>query len=291
MKLVIKFNLVFIGVFLLGLLVAGMVSYNLLQNNARDEIVQNARIMMEAALSTRSYTSSQIRPLLETQMKYAFLPQSVPAYAATEYFNDLRKKYPEYSYKEATLNPTNPRDRANDWEADLVARFRQEGQQGEIMGEREASTGRVLYLARPIQIKSEACLTCHSTVEAAPKTMIDYYGNANGFGWKLNDVIGMQVVSVPTAVPIARANGAFRTFMIMLGLIFLLMIALLNAMLYLIVVKRVTRLSQVADQVSLGNMGAGEFRSKSKDEIGVLTDALGRMKTSVVQAMSMLEDK
>jgi len=101
----------------------------------------------------------------------------------------------------------------------------------------------------------------------------------------------MQVVSVPTAVPIARANEAFRTFMIMLALVFLLMIVLLNAMLYLIVIKRVTRLSRVADQVSLGNMDAGEFRSKSKDEIGVLTDALGRMKTSVVQAMNMLEGK
>src|SRR5258706_14014932 len=106
MKLIIKFNLVFISVFIVGLLVAGRISHALLQDNAREEILQNARIMMEAALSTRSYTTTQIKPLLEVQMKYAFLPQSVPAYAATEYFSDLRKKYPEYSYKEATLNPT-----------------------------------------------------------------------------------------------------------------------------------------------------------------------------------------
>src|SRR4029453_13435979 len=76
-----------------------------------------------------------------------------------------------------------------------------------------------------------------------------------------------------------------------LGLVFLMMIVLFNLMLYLIVVKRVTRLSKIADEVSLGNMEAGEFRSRSKDEIGVLTDALGRMKTSVVQAMNMLEGK
>jgi HAMP domain-containing protein len=51
----------------------------------------------------------------------------------------------------------------------------------------------------------------------------------------------------------------------------------------------VTRLSAIADQVSLGNLDAGEFRTRSSDEIGVLTEALGRMKVSLVQAMKMLE--
>ena len=267
-----------------------MISYNLLQNNARDEIVQNARIMMEAALSTRSYTSNQIRPLLETQMKYAFLPQSVPAYAATEYFNDLRKKYPEYSYKEATLNPTNPRDRASDWEADLVSTFRQSAQQTELIGEREASTGRVLYLARPIQVKSEACLTCHSTVEAAPKTMIDYYGNANGFGWKLNEIIGAQIMSVPTTVPIQRAQATFKVFMASLTAVFVVIFVVLNTMLYYIVIRPVKRLSQLADQVSLGQLDVPEFTVKGRDEIGVLADSFSRMRKSLSKAMKMLEE-
>jgi HAMP domain-containing protein len=91
------------------------------------------------------------------------------------------------------------------------------------------------------------------------------------------------------AVPIARATQAFRTFMLSLLGVFVLVIVLLNVMLYLIVVKRVTRLAKIANQVSLGNMDAGDFKSKSKDEIGVLTDAMGRMKASVVQAMNMLD--
>ena len=291
MKLIWKFNIVLGAIFLLAFAVAAYVAHSVLQSNARDEILRTARLMMEAAGATRDYTNVQIKPLLETQLKYTFLPQTVPAFAATEQFNELRKKHADFAYKEATLNPTNPRDRATDWEADVINQFRLSPTTTEATGERDTPTGRTLFLARPIQVKSQACLECHSTVDVAPKTMLDLYGNANGFGWKLNDIIGMQVVSVPTAVPVARANEAFRTFMIMLALVFLLMIVLLNAMLYLIVVKRVTRLSKVADQVSLGNMAAGEFRSKSKDEIGVLTDALGRMKTSVVQAMSMLEDK
>jgi len=289
MKLIWKFNLVLLGIFVLGFAISGYVSYRVLQADAREEIVQNARLMMEAALSSRTYTNTQVKPLLETQLKYAFLPQTVPAYAATEVFNEMRKKHPDYGYKEATLNPTNPRDRASDWEADIVNAFRQSKDNVEMVGERDTPTGRALYLARPIQITSGACLVCHSTIEVAPKTMIDQYGSANGFGWKMNEVIGAQVVSVPMSVPIKRADETFRTFMLSLAGVFVVTFVLLNAMLHVMVIRRVTRLSAIADQVSLGNLDAGEFRTRSRDEIGVLTEALGRMKVSLVQAMKMLE--
>jgi protein-histidine pros-kinase len=288
MKLIWKFNLLLFAIFLLGFAVAGAVSWRVLQANAREEIVQNARLMMEAALSSRTYTTSQVKPLLDTQLKYVFLPQTVPAYAATEVFNEMRKKHPDYGYKEATLNPTNPRDRASDWEADIVNVFRQSPDNQEMVGERDTPNGRTLYLARPIQATA-SCLVCHSSIEVAPKTMVDLYGPANGFGWKLNEVIGAQVVSVPMSVPIARANQVFRTFMLSLAGVFIVTFLLLDAMLHMMVIRRVTRLSKAADQVSLGAMDAAEFKARSRDEIGVLTEAIGRMKTSLVQAMKMLE--
>lgn len=289
MRLILKFNLVFIVVFLAGLAAAGYVSRALLQENARDEIVQNARIVMEAALSTRSYTSGQVRPLLVTQMKYTFLPQSVPAYSATEILTGLKKNFPEYSYKEATLNPTNPRDRAADWEADVVNQFRGSSGGGELVGERETPTGRSLYIARPIKIGDPACLTCHSTVDAAPKTMVDRYGPANGFGWRLNEVVGAQIVSVPMAVPIHRADAAFRVFMISLAVVFVTIGLALNLMLWRMVIHPVSRLSRIADEVSLGNLEAPEFTTRSRDEIGILAQSFDRMRKSLVQAMKMLE--
>ncbi len=289
MKLFWKFNLVLLAVFLLGLAVAGYVAHRALEANAREETVQNARLMMEAALASRNYTTTQVKPLLEVQMHYTFLPQSVPAYAATEQFNDLRKNHPDFTYKEATLNPSNPRNRATDWEADIVNMFRQSPDRGELIGERDTPLGRSLYLARPIQVKSGACLDCHSTVEAAPKHMVALYGAANGFGWKMNEVIGAQIVSAPMSVPVARAQHTFQAVMLALAGVFLALFLLLNITLYVTVIRRVTRLAGLADQVSLGNMDAGEFRTRSRDEIGVLTEAMGRMKTSLVHAMKMLE--
>jgi HAMP domain-containing protein len=289
MKLMWKFNLVLLAVFIFGFVVTGFISYGVLQANAREEILDNARVMMESVLSSRSYTNTQIKPLLETQLKYSFLPQSVPAYAATEQFNDLRKKYPDYNYKEATLNPTNPRDRATDWEADVVNQFRNGQVKGELIGERETPTGRALYLARPIQITNPACLACHTTVAEAPKTMVELYGPANGFGWKLNEIIGAQIVSVPSALPIQRANHTFKVFMLLLTLVLVLTFILLNVMLHTIVIQRIKQLSKLADEVSLGHLETAEFKTKSKDEIGVLTEALARMNKSLVQAIKMLE--
>ena len=290
MKLVIKFNLVFIIVFSLGFAAAGFVTYDLLQRNAKEEILQNARLIMESALASRSYTNNQIAPLLQTQMKYEFLPQTVPAYGATEQFNSLHAKFPDFAYKEATLNPTNLRDRASEWEADVVGRFRQYPDQKEIVGERETSGGRSLYMARPIQITNGACLVCHSTVDVAPKTMIDKYGSANGFGWKLNEIIGAQVVSVPMTLPIKRAEAAFRTFMISLAAIFVAIFVVLNLMLMFIVVNPVRQLAKVADEVSLGKIDTAEFKVKGRDEIAVLAQSFNRMKKSLAQALKMLDE-
>ena len=289
MKLIWKFNLAILAVAAVAFILAAVVSYTVLHANARDEVLQNARVMMESANASGDYTNAQVRPLLETQLKYKFIPQSVPAFAATEQFNELRKNYPDYTFKAATLNPTNPRNHATDWEIDIVNQFRQSATKTEVIGERATQTGRSLYLARPIQIKDPACLTCHSTPDAAPRTMVETYGSTNGFGWKVNEIVGANIVSVPTSVPVQRANYTFRIFLLSLLVVFAFTIGMLNVMLYMFVIRRVKRLSKLADEVSLGNLDAGEFQTRSKDEIGVLTEALGRMKTSMVQAIKMLD--
>jgi HAMP domain-containing protein len=289
MKLLLKFNLVFVLVFALGLVATGLVSWRLLEHNAREEIAQNARLLMDAAIATRKYTNTQVGPLLQTQMKYTFLPQSIAAYSAHEVFNDVRAKHTEYSYKEATLNPTNPQHRAVDWEVDVISQFRNDKELKELIGERDTPTGRSFYAARPFRITDPTCLQCHSTVDAAPKTMIERYGPANGFGWALNEVIGAQIISVPTEVPIARAKRAFNVFMGSVGAVFLAIAVALNTMLWALVIRPIEQLSRFAVRVSLGELDIPELKRRSRDEIGTLSQSIGRMRTSMVQAMKMLE--
>jgi protein-histidine pros-kinase len=288
MKLLLKFNLVLLLVFAVGFLISGYVCNRLLQQNAKAEIMENARIMMEAAIAVRTYTATQIKPLLETQIKYNFLPQSVPAYSANAYFSQLQKKFPDYSYREATLNPTNPVNRASDWEADLVEEFRKSRDKTEIVGERDTPSGRALFMARPMKIASPACLSCHDTAEDAPKTMIERYGAANGFGWKLNDILTAQIVSVPTQLANQRARGVFKAFMISLAAVFGVLAVAINALLIFLVIRPVNQLSAMASNVSLGNTEIAEFPVSGKDEIAELSISFNRMGRSLVEAMRIL---
>ena len=289
MKLLLKFNLIFVLVFAAGLAATAYIARDLLRANAEAEVAGNARLLMESAVAVRTFTSNQIAPLLQTQMKYTFLPQSVPAFVATEVLGELRKKYPEYSYKEATLNPTNPRDRAVEWEADLVNQFRNNSAVTEFVGQRDTPVGRTFYIARAMKITNPTCLVCHSVPDAAPAPMIQKYGTANGFGWNLNEVIGAQVVSVPMEVPFKRAEQTFGVFMSLIVGVFLAIGVVLNLMLWALVIRPVTRLSGLADRVSMGEMEAPEFETKARDEIGTLAESFGRMRKSLVQAMKMLE--
>ncbi len=290
MGLRLKFNLVLSVVFLLGLAVTGYESYELLHKNAREEVLRNAGVMMESALSMRGYTVAQVRPVLQSDPE-KFLPQSVPAYAATEIMTLLRKKYPDYSYKEAALNPTNPRNRAVEWETDIVNAFRNDSTKTEITGMRETATGPSLYLARPFQIKDAACLACHSTADAAPPSMVQVYGNSNGFGWKHQEVIGAQIVSVPMALPVANANRAFYTFMTALTIVFAVLFVLLNIMLSVLVVRPIRLMSQAADQISTGNTDVADLKEKGKDEVAQLAKAFNRMRRSLEKAIQLIDSK
>lgn len=289
MGLRLRFNLILTAVFALGLLVSGLVSYDLLQQNAREEVVHTANLMIQAARAFRSYTVNEIKPLLANQLNTTFLPQTVPAYAATQTLGALPDEYRDFFYKEATLNPTNPRDRAVAWEADLVQEFKREPDRGVLTGIRSTPGGPSLYIASPIKITSEPCLSCHSTPAAAPASMLALYGNDNGFGWKLNDIVGAQIVSVPMSVPQERALRTFYTFMGSLCVLFLVLYVVLNLMLTRTVIKPVADLSVAADRVSTGDFGVAEFPERRRDEIGRLAVSFNRMRRSLEQAIKMIE--
>ncbi|WP_077038279.1 DUF3365 domain-containing protein [Pelomonas sp. KK5] len=289
MKLLAKFNIIFLLVFLVGLAASSLVARGLLQKAAKEDVIDRARLLMEKANAVSSYTATQIKPLLETQMKYSFLPQSVPAYSAAEVLASLQKSYPEYGFKSAMLNPTNPRDRAVAWEEDVVSQFKLNADMKEFIGERDTPSGPSLYIARPIRISNPACLACHSTPDAAPATLTERYGPSNGFGWKLGDTLGAQVVSVPMRVPLQRADQALMVVVGVLAAVFLLIGAALNFMLWKLVIQPVSKLSAIADRVSLGEFEAPEFAAGSKDEIGTLADSFGRMRKSLAHAMKMLD--
>jgi protein-histidine pros-kinase len=289
LKLLAKFNLILIALFAAGGVLIAYASYQFLMQNARDQVVQQAELMIESARSTRQYTADDLAPLLNKLPDHEthFLPETIPFYAATTTFDYLRKSHPDYAYKEAALNPTNLRDRADDWEGDVINYFRNNAAVNKLTGERDSPTGRMLYIAYPIAA-DPSCLECHGEASAAPASIIHKYGNVNGFGWKPNEVAAAQIVSVPMSVPIQIAQSAFRTLVIYLIMIFVIAIVLIDAALVFIVIRPVRKLASVADRISSGETGASELPVKGTDEISVLTAAFNRMYVSLQKAFQML---
>jgi len=289
MKLLAKFNLILMALFGAGSVLIAITARQFLMRNARSQVVQQAELMIESARSTRQYTANELAPLLQElpEHKTRFLPETIPFYAATVTFDYLRKKYPDYSYKEAALNPSNLRDRAVDWEADLINYFRDHVGPKELVGEREASTGRMLYIARPIAAE-QACLECHSQPAEAPPAIVQTYGSVNGFGWKPNETVAAQIVSVPMAVPMQIANQAFRSLIIYLVAGFCILVAAIDAAMLLLVIRPVRKLSQMADRISTGDMSVPELPVHGNDEISGLTASFNRMFVSLQKAFRLL---
>lgn len=290
LKLSNKFTILLLLVFAWGVVVSGITLATLLNRSAQNEITSKALMLIETMNSVRDYTSTEIRPNLTNQLEAEFLPQVVPAYSAREIFERFRqdKGYREFFYKEATLNPSNLRDKADNFETKIVDRFLNEPNLKEVRGFRSLPSGDFFYIARPLKVSKASCLECHSTPDAAPKSMIERYGTANGFGWHLNQIVSAQIISVPASTVFKSARQSFVLIMGIVVGVFAAVIFTVNLWLKRFVVRPLNRMVQVAEAVSTGDTDA-EFERRSNDEVGRLAEAFTRMKMSLTIAMKKLE--
>jgi protein-histidine pros-kinase len=201
----------------------------------------------------------------------------------------LSKKQPDYTFRQPASNPTNPVDRPTGPEAEIIEALRAQPNLTTLTTERRTSAGVILSLSQPVRVDSNSCLSCHSTPQAAPSSMIDVYGSNNGFGWKRGDIVGAQIVSVPEQVALTRARSSLIGIMSALAIVFAVMMLLLNVLLRVFIIAPVRRISRTADQVSLGNLAVPEFEHSARDEIGSLAQAFNRMRRSLVTALRLLE--
>ena len=290
LKLKQKFTIILLVILIFGLSVCGLSLSTILRQNAEREITSTGILLMETMTSVREYTTEQIQPKLQDQLETEFLPQSVPAYSATEVFNNLREKanYGQFFYKEATLNPTNPRDKADDFETKIIEKFRSNTDLKEWEGFRNEPSVRMFYVARPLAVSDPSCLECHDTPERAPKTQIKNYGPVGGFGWKLNEIVGAQVISVPASTVMKKANQYSFIVVGIVSVVFVAIILLVNQLLNIQIVRPLKRITRIAEEVSTGHMDVN-FEQLSNDEIGDLAKAFKRMKLSLEMAMRRLK--
>ena len=307
-KLSTKFNLVLALMFILGISLSGTALANILHQKAQSEVTAQATLLMQTMNSVREYNQSRITPLLiekleapthsnplpsgEFRAEPTFVPESVPTYAVREVFENLRQneKYAGFFYKDAALNPTNPSDKADEFEAALIERFRSDPDLKELSGFRTSPQGKVFYIARPVTFTDPSCLQCYATPGLGSKSQSTAPAPLNNFGWKLNEIITTQIVAVPAEAVFDNANRSLASVMWLLFGVFTLVILLINFLLRTTVIQRIKRIAKAAHAISTDEVSV-ELRDNSQDEIGILAAAFKRMQSSLEISMEMLSHR
>jgi HAMP domain-containing protein len=284
----LKFNLMLVASFLVGLALAAYPFYESSRIAAMDQLQVQIDVLRAQALSMHAYTQDEVHPLLVSQLQAQFLPQSVPAYAAHTVFRNFRKVFPQFYYKEASLNPTNPADLAKEWEIDIINALKSNPQIDHDVRVRDTEAGPFYTVSYPLILNNEGCMSCHQTPDKAPASLVALYGSKNGFGYKLNDLIAAQIISVPMS---SAQNKIWRNFGLFIGVtstIFLLLLVLLVVLLRRVVVRPLKKMAATAEQVSMGDSSPPEYEHSAGDEVGSLSRSFNRMRRSMDSAMRML---
>ncbi|MDR3441001.1 DUF3365 domain-containing protein [Telmatospirillum sp.] len=290
MRIEARFGLILAVCFGFGLLVAGYISYTLAFREARAEVNEKSRVLLEMGISLRRYTVEEIAPIVSAlPFDGAFHPQMVPSYGAQSTLKRFSDTFPDYVYRESSLNPTNVADRAADWEVGLIRAFKKDPALKELSGETGSQESLRYFLARPLRMTSTACLPCHSTPAAAPKAMVEQYGAGNGFGWEMNDVIGVQIVEVPVLPTRAKATNSVLVTVGSMTCVFVLSLTIFLLLLRRYVTRPLSAITRSTYLSSVGGDGVISPETPLNGQFQDLGQAVHRLKVSLNEALRLFE--
>ena len=303
LRLGLKFIVVLAIVFLSGILLSGMLLSSTAHRQAEQQVSAQATLLMEMVDAVRVYTNNQVQPLFTGRLDASttFIRESIPSYAARESFEFLRKRpgFSDYFYKDATLNPTNLRDLANEFEAELVQKFRQNSDLQQVSGFHDVAGKNLFYVARPLAIKQQSCLECHSVPSRAPKSQIATYGVDHGFGWQMNQIVATQTIYVPAEQVFQSYQQQLFLMMAVFAGIFAIVLLVINTLLNQMVIQPIVPMARLTQKIMQDQYGANEDGAdeaeeadlRKLDKVARRSDELGQLAGMFRQMMNVISDR
>jgi methyl-accepting chemotaxis protein len=280
-------SLIFIG----GILIGGLAVSKALEQRAIGEMSYRGQMAMQMINAVQSYTTNDISPLLTEvgNSETGFIPETIPNLGAKRVLNRLKEdwKYKDFIYKDATLNPTNLDDKADLFEAKLIQKFESDRTLKTWSDFRTQAGNKLFYSAQPLVVTDSSCLKCHTSPNIAPKSHVEKYGTQNGYGWKLNQVIGAQIIYIPASEVFKDSRKALFLFLTIFIIIFALVIFAINYLLRWRVLQPLKPMAQLAEFISQDTATSDEVKvienqglnkvSRRQDELGQLGRVFEKM--------------
>lgn len=283
LKLASQFTLLLSLIFIGGIALGGLALSQVLEQRASAEMSDRGQIVMQMVNAVSSYTTNNVAPLIAQvgDPQTDFIPETVPSLAAKQVFNTLKQnwKYRDFTYKPATLNPTNLADQADRFEAKLIEQFRSDRSIKTLSGFRNSTESRLFYSAQPLVVSNSSCLKCHSSPSVAPKNQLKLYGTQNGYGWKLNQIVGTRIIYIPASDVFFNARKALFVFINVFIGIFALALISINYLLKWRVIQPLKPMANLAQIISLDTVSIKEvtLERQGLSKIATRTDELGQL--------------
>ncbi len=208
-----RFSLLLIGIYAVSIPLVVLICFVVLRQNAVREVNITGRLYLATVGAVKHYVSEELRPVFYREMPGRFIVQGMSrSFTASRVAAKVQMEMPNYEYKNASLNPTNPMNEADDFEKGIIRRFAGDRTLREWSGFRTRGGVELYSIAKAGDPFTADCLKCHGNPADAPAEFRERYGDKRGFHARVGDLLDATFVYIPVRVPLAEARKITALF-------------------------------------------------------------------------------
>lgn len=283
LKLSTKFTLVIGLIILVFCIIFSTLLYIHLKNRVIEDANEKTLIILTQISALGDYIKNTLRPRIFEHFPSIAMDEDflVEAMSTTHVTQEVMKRFnldlKDYIYRRVSINPLNPKNRADKLHMGLIEFFRKNTGLNSWNGIMKIGGEEFLIRARVIRVEKN-CLSCHGEPSKAPKGLIKKYGKTSGFGWTEGDIMGVESVAIPIEVALAQVKDiAISTFVFgFLTMVFLFLS--LEGAFWRLVSKPLHMMTTLFRGIVKGTEPLNQMLPiKRGDEIGELTASFNQM--------------
>lgn len=207
-----KFGLMLISIYVISLPIISALTYFILKGNAVRDAYNLGRLRLSTMEAVKGYVDEELSPVLYYEMPGRFILEGIGPYAAGAVARRVFKEHPGYKYINASLNPRDSKNVADEFEAGIINTFISNSEVREWQGFRTRPEGEYYVIARAGEPLTADCLLCHSDPAVSPQELVEIFGPTAGFNMKIGQFMDAKFVYIPIDMPLAAARKVVALF-------------------------------------------------------------------------------
>ncbi len=236
-----KFTVLLIAIYVVSIPLMTLITYLIVRENAIRDASTAGRLYLATFSAIKHYIADEVRPAFYRELPGKFIVQGMSrSFVAARVAMKVQRELSNYQYKNASLNPMNPLNDADDFEKGVISLFANNRGVKEWQGFRSRGEAQYYSMAVAGEPFTDDCLLCHGKPEDAPAELRERYGTSSGFNIKSGALLDAAFVNIPMSSPLAEAKK--------IVLMFISMYLLFGTVILSIVIRRFSGLYDKTDE-------------------------------------------